>query len=194
MVRSIDLVTELIAQGKSIREMAKMFNISPTPMRMWMKQRGLFSKQSNPRRWSDLDLKLAITNSFTMAQVLRTLGLSVRPGNYDTIKKRVYKLGLDTKHFTGKSHGTSISPRRLKHNEVFCTNSSCNRGNVKRRIIKEELIPYLCEICGQDGYWNHAPLVLILDHRNGVNNDHRIENLRFLCPNCNSQQITFCRK
>ena len=29
---------------------------------------------------------------------------------------------------------------------------------------------------------------------NGKNNDHRIENLRFLCPNCHSQTATYAGK
>jgi hypothetical protein len=33
-----------------------------------------------------------------------------------------------------------------------------------------------------------------LDHINGIRNDHRISNLRFLCPNCDSQTSTFCGK
>ena len=32
---------------------------------------------------------------------------------------------------------------------------------------------------------------LVLDHINGVNNDNRLENLRFLCNNCDSQLPTF---
>jgi hypothetical protein len=32
---------------------------------------------------------------------------------------------------------------------------------------------------------------MVLDHINGVPNDNRLENLRFLCPNCNSQTDTF---
>lgn len=40
--------------------------------------------------------------------------------------------------------------------------------------------------------WNGKPLILTLDHRNGISNDHRLENLRWLCPNCNSQTETFC--
>jgi 5-methylcytosine-specific restriction endonuclease McrA len=38
------------------------------------------------------------------------------------------------------------------------------------------------------------PLSLHLDHKNGKNNDHRIENLRFLCPNCHSQTATYAGK
>jgi hypothetical protein len=33
--------------------------------------------------------------------------------------------------------------------------------------------------------------VLELEHCNGVRNDHRIGNLKFLCPNCHSQTETF---
>jgi predicted amidophosphoribosyltransferase len=35
---------------------------------------------------------------------------------------------------------------------------------------------------------------LVLDHINGIDNDHRLKNLRLLCPNCNSQTRTFAGK
>lgn len=35
---------------------------------------------------------------------------------------------------------------------------------------------------------------LILDHINGDNSDHRIENLRIVCPNCNATLPTFSGK
>ena len=35
---------------------------------------------------------------------------------------------------------------------------------------------------------------LILDHINGVHNDNRITNLRFVCPNCNATLDTHCGK
>ncbi len=38
--------------------------------------------------------------------------------------------------------------------------------------------------------WNGEKIKLVLDHINGVSGDNRPKNLRFLCPNCNSQQPT----
>lgn len=37
--------------------------------------------------------------------------------------------------------------------------------------------------------WNKGELKLILDHINGVNSDNRTQNLRLLCPNCDSQNV-----
>lgn len=37
-------------------------------------------------------------------------------------------------------------------------------------------------------------ITLQLDHINGINNDNRVENLRFLCPNCHSQTSTYTGK
>jgi len=64
------------------------------------------------------------------------------------------------------------------------------RASVRKTIIREELIPYKCGMCGIDE-WNNKKLSLHLDHINGVNDDHRLENLRFLCPNCHSQTETY---
>ena len=69
--------------------------------------------------------------------------------------------------------------------------SSYDRGHLKRRLLKKGLIQNECEICNQTEEHNGLYLVMVLDHINGINNDHRIENLRMLCPNCNSQQDTF---
>ncbi len=51
----------------------------------------------------------------------------------------------------------------------------------------------LCTLCGQGPEWNGKVLVLQLDHENGDCTDNRLENLRFMCPNCHSQTETFCR-
>lgn len=77
------------------------------------------------------------------------------------------------------------------HEEAFNEKSTVARHNVKRRILREGLIEYRCGICGIEPFWNGKPMVLILDHINGINNDHRLENLRFICSNCDSQLPTY---
>ena len=57
--------------------------------------------------------------------------------------------------------------------------------------MKSGILKNKCSICGLDGKWNDKKLIMVLDHINGINNDNRKENLRMLCPNCNSQQPTF---
>lgn len=75
--------------------------------------------------------------------------------------------------------------------ESFIENSQTQRKVIKDYIINHNLIPYECSICKNDGNWNGSVMTLHLDHINGVNNDHRLENLRFLCPNCHSQTDTY---
>ena len=42
--------------------------------------------------------------------------------------------------------------------------------------------------------WLGKPLSIQIDHRNGIRSDHRLENLRMLCPNCHSQTETYGAK
>lgn len=84
--------------------------------------------------------------------------------------------------------------KRFDDEDVFVENSTYARHNLKNRIIKQKLLEYKCSECGNEGSHNGKLLVLQLDHINGINNDHRLENLRFMCPNCHSQQDTYAAK
>ncbi len=74
---------------------------------------------------------------------------------------------------------------------VFSENSSYARHSLKKRIIDNNLIEYVCAICTTGPMWQGKEMPLILDHINGVNNDNRLENLRFVCSNCDSQLDTY---
>lgn len=48
-----------------------------------------------------------------------------------------------------------------------------------------------CAICGGPSTWQGLPLTLILDHIDGNPDNSRRDNLRLVCPNCDSQLPTY---
>lgn len=81
---------------------------------------------------------------------------------------------------------------KYKSEEIFCENSQVSRSRIKKLLISLSLAEYVCGICNMDPIWNGKSLSLHIDHINGIRNDNRLENLRFLCPNCHSQTETYC--
>ena len=69
--------------------------------------------------------------------------------------------------------------------DYLTINSYVKADRLKWKLFSTGLKAYKCEKCGISE-WMGKSLSLHLDHKNGKNNDHRIENLRFLCPNCHS--------
>ena len=61
-------------------------------------------------------------------------------------------------------------------------------------LLKHKLKEYKCESCQITDQWNGKPINLQMDHINGNRKDHRLDNLRWLCPNCHSQTDTFCAR
>jgi 5-methylcytosine-specific restriction endonuclease McrA len=124
------------------------------------------------------DKIIEIKNLYQQGLTIKEISLQLK------IKKRYVSKSLKGLTKSGRFIGTTIE-------DVFRENSLYNRSNLRARVIKEKLINYKCAICGIDGYWNYNKLTLQIDHINGNGTDHRIENLRFLCPNCHSQTETF---
>lgn len=74
--------------------------------------------------------------------------------------------------------------------DIFIENSSACQSTLRKRYKEGQYTPYICSICGQEPIWQGKELTLILDHINGKNTDDRLENLRWVCPNCNQQLET----
>lgn len=83
-------------------------------------------------------------------------------------------LNLDTRGGNNTTLKRRINLLKLDISHFNPYNRSDKAGFVKRTSIK------------------HKDITLQIDHINGINTDHRLENLRFLCPNCHSQTDTFC--
>lgn len=134
-----------------------------------------------------------VKNSINVSEVLFKLGYTANGNSwgFSQVKKRMTDLNLSFSDFKGKSKISKYnSNSKIDNSALFKVNSNHNRNAIRRRIISENLIPYKCGICGITK-WNNKTLSLELDHINGINNDNRLENLRFLCPNCHSQTTTY---
>ena len=113
-----------------------------------------------------------------------------------------HKRGLNAGHPKGKdAWNKGKKTGRLSYwNEkyplenVMVENSTYPRHSLKTRILENNLIEYRCACCGIGPEWQGNPMPLILDHINGINNDNRLQNLRFVCSNCDTQLPTYKSK
>lgn len=142
---------------------------------------------------SDEQFVELLKKSSTISEVLFKLGYTVKGNSwgYSQVKRRMDDLNLGYSIFKGKSAVTKTNKlNNVKKEGILKENCKHQRIVLRRYIIKNNLIPYKCAICGCTE-WQGKTLSLELDHINGINNDNRLENLRFLCPNCHSQTSTY---
>jgi hypothetical protein len=146
-----------------------------------------------PPPFSESDLRDAVSESLTWAAALRRLGYESKGANYRTLQRWVKEWGISTDHFDPNAARRSASLARAKPlAAVMIENSSYPRGQLKDRLFAEGLKQRVCELCGQDEIWNGRRMSLVLDHINGVSNDHRLTNLQIVCANCAATLDTHC--
>lgn len=145
----------------------------------------------------------AIRGSNSIRETLPKLGLKDVGGNrgtfFDVVKyHKLDAILLELRERTKKMQYRGLSDRRKRlersDDEVFTKDSTLARAYVKKRIIKNNLISYECKSCENTGEWFGKDLTLQLEHINGINNDHRLENLCFLCPQLSFSDGFFCWK
>lgn len=130
-------------------------------------------------------LEPIVKESISFREVSRRLGLANDNRASRDVKPHILRLEIDFSHFNraGRRLG-----KQQTDAEVFVLNSTFRSYQMVGRLKK--LRPYECVLCANNGIWLNEAMTLEVDHINGKNRDNRLENLRFLCPNCHSIQPT----
>lgn len=156
------------------------------------------TKRKNNYKISDEQIIEAVKNNTSIRRTLQSLGLCDTGTAYRNLKRRIATLQISTLHFVGQAHLRGKShdwaPKRSMKKILIKNSGYENIASLKKRLLNEGYLQNRCYICNLMAEWNGKPLSLQLDHINGIYNDHRIENLRLLCPNCHSQTETFAGK
>lgn len=116
--------------------------------------------------------------------------------HFNTFKRKALKLGCYNPNPGGK--GTKkpwlTKDRSIPLFEILeGKHPQYQTFKLKHRLYSEGIKENKCELCNISS-WNGFELQCELDHINGDSNDHRLNNLRVLCPNCHSQTSTFRAK
>lgn len=144
-------------------------------------------------------------SSYSYAEVINKSGRKCTGGNHQTVKAKIVQFNIDVSHFTGQlwSKGkTHTDDPRISNDSLSYKNDEdilgyhpeIARSQVRKYVIKHNTIPYVCAICGNTGEWRGQPMALHLDHINGNRYNHSIDNIRFLCPNCDATTPTYTGK
>lgn len=161
----------IIEENRTYTEISKMFGVSDVTIKQWAIKFGI----NVPNR------KKVVENRKCL-----NCGKEFKPNN---VKKGEYSKYC--------SQECSTVHRMQENYEKYKLDNSIAYGQKNMRSYKKWFLEeqnYKCDICGINNSWNEKELVFILDHIDGNADNNQRENLRLVCPNCDSQLDTFKSK
>lgn len=182
--RSKDVANALGVTSETVRKRCRQLGIEPS----WSR-----------RRYSETEFVAAVASSTSWSGLFPKLGLSkTSGGSFKNLQRYAESLGVSYDHFVGTTHNTGRPARNRKSADQLLvlrpSHELRQKAYLLRRAMNEKGIVSVCKRCGQGTVWCGGTLTLQVDHINGNSRDDRLENLRFLCPNCHTQTSSWGRQ
>lgn len=120
--------------------------------------------------------------------------------------KKIYyclNCGIQFKPKSGYSNKycSTECEKKYKHKtgyqKILDGDPSIMRANYSPSSFKKDILEEqgnVCAICGIQPIWNNKDLTFIIDHIDGHASNNKRDNLRCICPNCDSQLSTYKSK
>jgi hypothetical protein len=163
------LVKRLFDQGMTQSEIAAELGIWKSTVAYHVRRFGVPIDHRFARRYDWAEVQRSVDGGASMRDCMATFGFS-----RDAWGKAVKRGDLVPNAW--------VTPLE----DLLVADSRRSRGHIKMRLLGAGLKENRCEECGLSN-WRGKPLSLALHHVNGDGDDNRLENLKFLCPNCHAQ-------
>ena len=174
-----ELKTLILEEKKSYEEIGRKFNVS-----------GAAIKKAAQRLGIALETRRKINEKEHFNKGTAKIGICENCGNEFVKYKSTNGRFCCSKCSAEYRH-------KEKYNLVLKGDESIMRANYSPRNFKYDIIKEqggVCAICGCKPIHNGKPLIFIVDHIDGDAANTCRENLRCICPNCDSQLDTFKSK
>lgn len=112
---------------------------------------------------------------------------------FTTFKRRALKLNCYKTNQAGVGVNKKSSKKIPLNTILAGKHPEYQTFKLKNRLLEEGILANKCVSCGIVD-WNGKPLVMELDHIDGDRTNHRLKNLRMLCPNCHALTDTYRAK
>lgn len=167
-------VEELLARGLDQSEIAHELGLSKPTVSYHVRRLGIPRDARAARRFDWPEVQRAHDSGLSPRECCAKFGCS----------RSAWAEAARTGRLEARSHLIPLD-------QLLQAGRPVNRGHLRTRLVKAGVKVDWCEECGLEEEWRGAPLRATLHHVNGDTYDNRMENLRFLCPNCHSQTPNF---